>query len=234
MKLKLTPIYILSFLCLYFFVMELHDWLHASVAALVSGNWGPRGFDRWQIGGPLSVSNGQRALATLAGPLVNFVVIWIGWIKMSNRDSLADQSLGCNLVLAAQPMAMLWAAFTGGGDLTNGLKLLFSHYDAIYHHLLATIGLLLMVVICIPALIKVFILLPSWGAKFIYFPIFLFVPTLLHRLVTKELDGLLQRYEPDESLAYALVFFWTVLLLAGYLYTRRRLETLLVDSELPL
>src|SRR5215467_5090682 len=103
MKLKLTPIYILSFLCLSFFIMELHDWLHSAVAALVSGSWGPRGFDRWDFESGLSVSSGQRGLATLAGPLVNFLCIWIGWIKMANRDSLADQSLGCNLVLAALP-----------------------------------------------------------------------------------------------------------------------------------
>lgn len=234
MKLKLTPIYILSFLCLNFFLMELHDWLHAAVAALVSGTWGPRGFDRWQIGGIMSVSNGQRALATLAGPLVNFVAIWIGWIKMGNRDSLADQSLGCNLVLAAQPMAMLIAAFTGGGDTTIGLKLLFSHYDGIYHHLFATIGLLVVLGICVPALVKVFSLLPSWGAKFVYFPLFLFLPMWVHQFVARELDVLLRRYEPDEGLAYAVVFIWTVALLGGVLYTRRRLETLLVDSELPL
>jgi hypothetical protein len=234
MKLKLTPIYILSFLCLTFFIMELHEWLHALIAALVSGSWGPRGFDRWDIGGALSVSNGQRALATLAGPLVNFVVIWIGWIKMGNRDSLADQSLGCNLVLAAQPMGLLIAAFSGGGDTTIGLKLLFSHYDGIYHHLFAILGLLIILVVCIPALIKVFVLLPSWGAKFFYFPIFLLAPMWIHHFVSKQLDELLKRYEPDEGMAYAVVFFWTIALFGGWLYTRRRLETLLVDSELPL
>jgi hypothetical protein len=234
MKLKLTPIYILSFLCLNFFIMELHDWLHAAVAALVSGTWGPRGFDRWQIGGVLSVSNGQRALATLAGPLVNYIALWIGWIKMGNRDSLADQSLGCNLVLAAQPVSMILAAFTGGGDTTIGLKLLFSHYDGMYHHLFATIGLLVVLITCVPPLVKVFVLLPSWGAKFIYFPLFLFLPMWVHRFVARELDGLLIRYEPDENLAYVVIFIWTAVLLGGLLYTRRRLETLLVDSELPL
>src|SRR5258708_868239 len=104
---KTNPYFILSFLCLNFFLMELHDWMHVSVAALVSGGWGPRGFDRWQMVTGASVSNGQRALATLAGPLVNFLVLWIGWIKMANRDSLADQSLGCNLTLAALPLPML-------------------------------------------------------------------------------------------------------------------------------
>jgi hypothetical protein len=126
------------------------------------------------------------------------------------------------------------AAFTGGGDTTIGLKLLFSHYDGMYHHLFATIGLLVVLVTCVPPLVKVFVLLPSWGAKFIYFPLFLFLPMWVHRLVARELDGLLIRYEPDESLAYAVVFFWTIALLGGLLYTRRRLETLLVDSELPL
>ncbi|HEY4335114.1 MAG TPA: hypothetical protein VGM89_04435 [Puia sp.] len=234
MKLKLTPLYLFSFLCLNLFVMEMHDWLHASVAALVSGSWGPRGFDRWQMAGNASISNGQRALATLAGPLVNYLVIWIGWIKMANRDSLADQSLGCNLVLAALPVAMLMAAFTGGGDLTNGLKLLFSHYDGMYHHLFATIGLLITLVICLLPLVRVFTLLPSWGSKFFYFPIFLFVPIWLHHFITRQMDGVLQRYESDESLAYAVVFIWTALLFGGWFYTRRRLETLLIDSELPL
>src|ERR1700760_3342375 len=130
MKLKLTPLYIVSFLCLCFFIMELHDWAHAGVAALVSGGWGPRGFDRWRFdeSGHVSISNGQQALATLAGPLVNFLAIGLGWIKMRNQENLADQSLGCSLVLAALPMDMLMGAIKGGGDLTIGLKLLFSHW----------------------------------------------------------------------------------------------------------
>ena len=234
MKLKLTPIYILSFLCLSFFIMELHEWLHTCVGALLCGGWGPRGFDRWGIVAGANVSNGQRALATLAGPPANFVAIWIGWIKMGNRENLADQSLGCNLVLAAMPMALLMAGFTGGGDLTIGLKLLFSHYDGMYPHLFASIGLLILLIICVPPLIRIFVLLPSWIAKFVYFPIFLFVPSWLHHLVMPRLDGLLKRYEMDETLGYAVLFVWTAALLAGWLYTRRRLENLLVDRELPL
>src|SRR5258708_6863256 len=234
MKLKLTPIYILSFLCLNFFIMELRDWAHTAAAALVSGGWGPRGFDRWQFASGGSISNGQRAVATLAGPLVNFLAIWIGWIKMSNRDSLADQSFGCNLVLAALPMEMLMGAFTGGGDLTNGLKLLFSRSDARYHHLMAGIGLFIMLIICVPPLVRIFILIPSWLGKFVYFPIFLFVPIWVHQFVMhKVLDKLLLRYEPDEGLAYTWVLFWTAALLAGWLFTRPRLEELLVDRELP-
>jgi hypothetical protein len=234
MKLKLTPIYILSFLCLSFFIMELHDWLHSGVAALVSGGWGPRGFDRWDFESGISVSRGQRGLATLAGPLVNFLFIWIGWIKMANRDSLADQSLGCNLVLAALPMDMIKEALKSGGDLTMGLKLIFSHQDRTLPHVFGILGLLIILLICVPPLVRIFVLLPSWGAKFIYFPLFLFVPMWLRHVVTHQLDAWLQRYETDESLAYAWVLFWTAALLGGWFFTRRRLEDLLKDSELPL
>ena len=234
MKLKLTPIYILSFLCLSFFVMELHDWLHSAMAALLGGGWGPRGFDRWDFVSGTSVSSGERGLATIVGPLVNFLFIWAGWKKMGNRDSLADQSLGCNLVLAALPMDMIQGALRSGGDLTVGLKLIFSHTHRIYPHLFGILGLLIILLICVPPLVRLFILLPSWGAKFLYFPIFLFVPMWLRHIVTHKLDDWLLRYEPDQSLAYAWVFFWTAALLGGWFFTRRRLDDLLKDSELPL
>jgi hypothetical protein len=236
MKLKLTLIYILSFFCLYFFIMELHEWAHTAAAALVSGGWGPRGFDRWQFdeSSHVSISNGQRALANFAGPLVNFLAIWIGWRKMGNYENLAEQSFGCSLVLASSPVAMLIAAITGGGDLTIGLKLLFAHQDNIHHHLMSIIGLVIMLIICIPPLVKVFTLLPSWSGRFIFFPLILFAPSYVHKWVTKGLDGLLLRFEPDEGRAYVWVLVWTAALLAGWFFTRRRLDMLLVDQELPL
>jgi hypothetical protein len=56
----------------------------------------------------------------------------------------------------------------------------------------------------------------------------------LRHIVTHQLDTWLQRYETDESLAYALVLIWTAVLLGGWFFTRRRLDDLLKDSELPL
>ncbi|HLZ87346.1 MAG TPA: hypothetical protein VKQ52_08900 [Puia sp.] len=235
MKLKLTPLYILSFLFLTFFVMELHEWAHTAAAALVGGGWGPRGFDHWGFESNATVSNGQRAVATLAGPLVNILLLWVGWGKMGNRDSLTDQSFGCSLVLACLPMAMLKAAVTGGGDVTIGLKLLFTSVDATHHHLIATCGLIIVIIACVPPLIRLFILLPSWLAKFVFFPIFLVLPSYLHHLIVHDLlNGWLTRFENDESLAYAWVIFWTAAIFGGWLFTRRKMENLLVDRELPL
>jgi hypothetical protein len=235
MKLKLTPLYVVSFVCLSFFIMELHEWAHTVVVALVSGSWGLRGFDRWDFPANISISNGQRALATLAGPLINIILIWLGWTKMANRDSLADQSIGCSLVLASMPFGLLLAAVTGGGDLTIGLKLLFSHTDVRHHHLMASIGLAIALLVCVPALVRIFMIMPSWQGRYIFFPIFVVAPVYVHRLFVHDLlNGLLTKSGVDDGLAYFCVLLWTAALLAGWLLTRRRMEMLLVDQELPL
>jgi len=235
MKLKLTPLYLLSFICLSFFIMELHEWLHTIVVALVGREWGPRGFDHWDFPEHVSVSAGQRGLATLAGPLINIIIISLGFSKMANRESLTDQSIGCSLVLAAMPMGLLQAAVTGGGDITLGLKMLFAYFDVRHHHLMASLGLAIALLVCIPPLVRIFMIMPSWQARYVFFPIFVFSPVFVHRLIVHDfLNGLMVKYRVDESLAYFCVAIWTVALLAGWLFTRRKLGSLLVDQELPL
>jgi hypothetical protein len=167
--------------------------------------------------------------------MVNFFVIWIGWKKMGNRDSLTDQSFGINLVLAAMPLAILMAAFTSGGDLTNGLRLLFSHIDGIHRHLFPILGLLIALVICVPPIVHAFILLPGWWGKYAFLPAFLIGPIYIHRWVVHNwLNSLLTRFESDGRLTYIWVLLWTAAMLGGWVLTRRKLDNLLLDSELPL
>ncbi|GGB10948.1 hypothetical protein [Puia dinghuensis] len=235
MKLKLTPLYVLSFLCLTFFIHEIHDWAHTLVVRLLSGSWGSRRFDIWQFDTDQPVSNGQRALAMLAGPAVNILVILVGWIKMGNRESLTDQSIGCSLVLAAMPLALLMGAATGGGDSVNGLKLFFLHLDATGRHLVSGFGLLILIIICVPPLVRVYTLLPGWQGKFIFFPIFLVLPMWIdHFLVADLLNRMLTKYEIDEGQAFTWVLLWTAAMLSGWLFTRRKMRSLLEDRELPL
>ena len=103
MKLKLTLLYVVSFLALTFFVHEIHDWAHTLAARIISGCWGPRGFDCWSFCAECSVSTGQRMLADLAGPLINFILLWVGWQKMDENNTLSEQSLGCFAGLCHAP-----------------------------------------------------------------------------------------------------------------------------------
>ncbi|MBS1603459.1 MAG: hypothetical protein JST42_12385, partial [Bacteroidetes bacterium] len=125
MKLKLSPLYILCLLALTFFVQEVHDWAHTLTAWLTTGCWGPRGFGSWafcQENAPF----GKRVLAIMAGPLVNFTVLWSGLQRMNaDEENVVEHSIGISMVFAALPLNSLLAAFQGGGDLTTALRFLF-------------------------------------------------------------------------------------------------------------
>src|ERR1700728_1800731 len=91
MKLKLTLLYVVSFLALTFFVHEIHDWAHTLTARIITGCWGPRAFDSWKFCSEGSISSGQRMLVDLAGPLINFVLLWAGWRRMDEANTLTQQ-----------------------------------------------------------------------------------------------------------------------------------------------
>jgi hypothetical protein len=232
MKLKLTLLYVVSFLALLFFVHEVHDWAHTLMARIISGCWGPRGFDSWAFCAKSSISSGQRMLADLAGPFVNFVLLWIGWQKMDQHNTLGEQSLGCSLVFATLPLNMLLAAASSGGDLTSGIRLLFPHGN---HRVISLVGLLIVVLVCVPPLVKAFVVLPWWQGRIFFYPFFLIVPGFFdHWFVGKVLNKWLIKTNTSEESAYLWVILWTLLNLVILLFTYRRLKKLISDEELPL
>ncbi len=232
MKLKLTLLYVVSFLALTFFIHEIHDWAHTLAARIISGCWGPRAFDSWSFCAESSLSSGQRILAMVAGPLVNFILLWTGWQKMDEDNTLTEISMGCSLVFATLPLNNLLAAASGGGDLTAAMRLLFRHAN---HRLVALAGLLLIVIICVPPLIKAFIVLPWWQGRLFYYPVFLIVPGFLdHWLVGKMLNKWLIKADTPQDKAYWWAIGWTILTLLIWLLTRRKMKQLINDEELPL
>ncbi len=235
MKLKLTAAYILSFLCLTFLIHEAHDWVHALAARLLGGCWGPRTFDNWafcEMSGP---SYGMTILATLAGPLVNFVLIWIAWDRMDERSSPDQQSFGLALTFAVLPFSMILAALRGGGDLTTCIRLLFPHTDKSNHHLLSSIGLLIILLINVPPLLRAFSILPPWRGRLMFFPLMLILPGFLdHYLLTGLFDKLLIKNGVSERDCYFWVLGWGLLVFLGWFFTRKSLYKLLTEDELPI
>src|ERR1700754_1822447 len=232
MKLKLTLLYVVSFLALTFFVHEIHDWAHTLAARIISGCWSPRGFDSWKFCAEGSISTGQLMLADLAGPLINFILLWIGWQKMGEDNTLGEQSLGCSLVFATLPLSMLLGAASGGGDVTAAIRILFPHGN---RRVLSLIGLLIIVIVCVPPLIKAFIVLPWWQGRIFFYPVFLVVPGLLdHWFVGKVLNNWLIKADTTEDKAYWWVIAWTVINAIILIFTYRKLKQLISDEELPL
>jgi hypothetical protein len=222
MNLKLSPLYLLSFLILVFLVHEVHDWAHVLMARAVCSCWGMRVFDGFQFCPDCFPSAGERALTTIAGPVINFILLWIGWSLLNEDNQLDEQSLGITIVLACLPLNILLAATAGGGDLTNAIRWLESRAAQNNPHFVSLLGLLIAVVLTVPPLVRAFLRLPGYQGKFILFPILLLVPGWLDHWVTIGLNRWLIKPGTDQATAYACVIAWLILLLIGWFFTRRQ------------
>lgn len=110
-----TPKKVVAFLALLFVCHELHELVHTTVAYFQCGCWGQRDFNAWQICNACS-PNVNTVWATLAGPLVTYLMIWVGWLLMEKKNTLAQQSIGFALVWANVPFARLFTVLMKGGD----------------------------------------------------------------------------------------------------------------------
>lgn len=238
MKIKLTPLSLLSFFSLVFLVHELHDWAHAITAWSVCGCWGPRAFDFWDFCSKCAVGSPTlRALAWIAGPLINYILIWVGWGLMHPENSLDKRSLGFALVFATLPFLRLIAALSGGGDETYALRLLFQHPDGGNRHNVALAGLLIVLTLSLPALIRAFLLFPGWLGKLGLFAAFLILPGLIDRWVNQGMNHLLTLpYLSHQWItgASVLIVAWFFIILVLFLLTFKRLEGLFEHVDLPL
>ncbi len=230
MKLKLTPVYVISFLSLVFLVHELHDWAHLIAARLICGCAGARTFDHWTFCGNCDAIVELQALALFAGPLVSYATIWTGWWLMDPRSSPKRKSLGFSLFFSALPFARIWAAVQGGGDETLGLRQIFQHDDGSNRHIIALAGLLLVLSLTIVPLIRAIKILPGLLPRILVFVPFLLLPIfpdqyvvgkLMNRLLANGfLDG------PFETGIPLLVIVWFLFLSVVLLFTRKSLSNL--------
>ncbi len=235
MVVKPRLIGLLAFFSLVFLIHELHDWAHTMMAGGLCHCWAPRVFDIWGLCRSCSLNGRQIMLVLMAGPLITYVAIWIGWSFMNPDNPLEKRSTGLCLVFAALPFLRILAALSGGGDETVALHQLFQASDVRHHRVIAVVGLLLVVGLSLPALIRAFLLLPGWWGKLLAFPALLVLPGYIDRWVVH--DGLnkltesgVLNYPVITGLPVA-VLVWLLTILGVFLLTYRGLSTFLQYDE---
>ena len=230
MNLKAPPLYILSFLLLVFLVHEFHDWAHVLAVRATCHCWPLRLFDSWELCG--TPSPGQHALIALAGPLINVVLLVTGYNLLHVENPVEDHSLGVALVFAALPLGLLIDAFQGAGDITDCIRWLQRHGPNSNRHFASVLGLVIQLVVIVPAVVRAFSRLPGYKGKLIAFPLLFLLPGWLERLWSRELNHWFVR--PDTSFwqAYAYVGGWFVLLAVGVILLRRQLTGLIRELSL--
>ena len=237
MKIKLTPVYILAFFTLVFLIHEIHDWIHVLVARAVAECWGTKGFDLWTICTKNAVSTKGMVLITISGPLFNYLVMCWGWELMQPENEIQQKSLGFSLVFASLPFPRILTALVGGGDETKTLRMLFQRVDGSNHLYVSLAGLLLILLLTLPAIYRAIMLVAGWWGKIGVIG-FLVVPGFIdHWLV----GGVLSHLLADGFLARLVwtgfsqaIMAWLLLLVVLLLAFGHRLLSLFEYKELDL
>lgn len=114
MQLNLPGRYIITFLLLLLVMLELHEIVHIVVGRLICGCWGTRDFNVWNLCAGCD-SNSVAWLATAAGPLFSFMLMWVGmfWLRAVHPGKRA---LGFSLIFANIPFGRITTVMMGGGD----------------------------------------------------------------------------------------------------------------------
>lgn len=115
MRPHLSLRYIISFLVLTLFLHELHEMAHMTTARLLCGCWGTRDFLYWKLCDGCGTGN-NFMIITWGGPLLTYIIMWVGWWLLKKRSDISSQSWGMALIFASLPFARLFAAAFRGGD----------------------------------------------------------------------------------------------------------------------
>lgn len=169
---------------------EMHELVHIFTGYSFCGCWGVRDFNVWGLCEGCRDEKPWSIIATFAGPIFTFGLIWLGRSWLLGADT-RKQILGFILIFANLPFARILTAFLGGGDEVYGLHVVFGneHNRDLIHY----VGLAIVLAAAIPPLIT------AWKAianpyRWLYFIGFLILPMLLAMLVIfMGLNGLLQQ-----------------------------------------
>ena len=167
----------------FFFLMhELHELAHIITGRLICGCWGTRDFNVWDVCADCQQQHPLAILATFAGPVFTFIMLWLGryWLKYGASNGV--KSFGFILILGNMQFGRMYMAATGSGDEVWGLRSLFLNPD---HSNLLTIKIaafLIVSVICLPPLITVYKVISN-KRKILVFAGFLVIPLILDTVV---------------------------------------------------
>ncbi len=115
LNLKITWKYTLALFALMRCTSELHEQIHIQTGRIICGGYGERDFNVWQLAEVCRATQ-SAYLATLAGPLLSFAVMWTGAFLLLKAKNLNYKAVGFSLVFAPLPFARIFTAMMGGGD----------------------------------------------------------------------------------------------------------------------
>jgi len=145
-KLKITWKYCLALYFLTMLYSSLHELVHHFTGYIICGSWGYKTFNYFRIA---CEDNMMGYLATYAGPLFTFAMLWIGaWILKNKNSSNYKKHFAFALIFAQMPAQRMITPFFKMNDEYYTTASLFGHTQFVYWGVLIIIW-----AICIPPLV---------------------------------------------------------------------------------
>ena len=225
MKITLTKKNTTALLFLSFVMQETHEIAHTSVGRFICGCWGKRNFNVWTVCKGCSSEQPLSILATVAGPVYSFLVIWTGFYLLTKAPAKL-KSIGLAFVVSTMPFSRILTPIFGGGDEVLVLKKLWNN-----HTLAWIVSVIIVLSLTIPPVIKIWNTIdnrrkPLWMAGLIFVPFLMTGVVVFGIFQTLLLDnGFLKEYWVLGS--PMLVTVWLIFCVAVCLIFGRSLTTLL-------
>jgi hypothetical protein len=218
MKLKLTFQFVLTFLALTFVMHEAHEIVHTSAGRLICGCWGQRDFNVWGLCEGCEI-NPYGILATLAGPLFTFIMIWYGTSLLDKNNN--QKVFGFSLIFANIPFGRVFNPIFGGGDEVVVVDSFINNWN-----FSRIIVLILIILIVAYPLLKAYRLIENrykigWFLMFLLLPMVFDLLIVLGVMNTLLEKGVLSNYWILGS--PVLVTMWTITVTLIYILTRKNI-----------
>ena len=112
-KLKLTWKYCLALYCITMLYASLHELVHHFVGFIVCGDWGYKTFNSFETA---CEDDPITYVATYAGPVFSFAMMYVGAYLLKKRNSLFHKHLGFALIFAQMPAQRMMGPIMGFND----------------------------------------------------------------------------------------------------------------------
>jgi hypothetical protein len=132
-------------------------------------------------------------VATFAGPVFTFLMLWVGWYLIKYGRLVQHRSLGMVLIFGNMQFGRMYMAAMGGGDEVWGLRHLFLNPAHSNGLIIQLAGTAIVSAICLPPLITAYRVIAN-KRKILLFVGLLIIPLILDTAVILVLlNGILQK-----------------------------------------
>jgi hypothetical protein len=146
LNIKITWKYCLAFYCMTMLYVSLHELVHHFAGAAICGDWGYKTFNYFETA--CSEDSRIKYLATFAGPVFTYAVIWVGaWMLRKPQASQYTKQLGFALIFAQLPLQRMTSPIFRMNDEFYTSVQLWGDTSLVYWGVLVIIWL-----ICLPPL----------------------------------------------------------------------------------